>query len=549
MQIHVLVIDDHPADAEALLGRLEKHFPPDTAFGHTVVGSVREALEALRMRAKWDAVFLDIRGIDNVPGREFKSIDRIRGVHPYIPIVMFSEQVEDETILKYIDMGARTFIPKRDLPRTNSGIDNQHIELVIRQARKIVRRIQQVVDEYQPVKRLLARSLENGTVRKSGPRSGLEDQILFLEELAKDPDVARFFPRVIPDRSEVMQHAAFYEMPFYEMKNLYRFVLSQEDEAGCEEVARTAISEVIEGPFLALSGKHHVDAFPPGIVRPLFFERFEERVSAAREKLKAVGDAAEPEARDFLGLLDCREIELGDSLLRAPGVILKEIEKNADLLARLRPRFLSWTHGDLHFKNILLDDRLPRMMGIKLVDPRGTGLNGYPPGSSRYPLGSGDPAYDIGKLLYSSSGMSHLIEDELLRPLRGSLAFVGINAERAKVGGFDRVTSQRSSVPEGLSRARLSVIRPSVQRWVWDLFGRLGDHVRDCVERTEYAARDPDWWLRARLYEALHFCSLAPMRVEDDPEEATHLFLRGTELLNRFITDYQQGRLDPVTTT
>jgi CheY-like chemotaxis protein len=541
MQIHVLVIDDHPDNAGALLGRLGKYFPTDTSFRSTVVESVAKALEALRTLAEWDALLLDIRDIDNVPGREYTSIPRIRKVHPYIPIVMFSAQGEDETVLTYIDLGARTFIPKSDLPKTEGGIDEQDTEEIGRQAKKVVARIIQVVDEYQPVKRLLARSLENGTVRKSGPRGELEDQIHFLEEVAKDSVLAKFFPRLITGRNGVMEHAAFYEMPFYEMKNLYNFLLSQTDESGCRDLAQRAISLVIEGPFLYLSQQHQVSNLPPEVIRPLFFERFEERVAAAQQKLKAVGDAAEPEARDFLRLLDCRQITLGNLLLRAPRVILHQIASDVELRRRLKPPFLSWIHGDLHFKNILVDDRLPLMMEFKLVDPKGTGLNGHPPGATRYPLGIGDPAYDIGKLLYSSRGMSHLIQDQLFRPPRGSLVF-GIGDEEAETGKFEQITSERSSVPEGLSRSRLSVIRPSVQSWVWELFQTLGGHVKKCVEQTEYASRDPDWWLRSCLYEALHFCSLAPMRVDDDPEEAIHLFLRGTELLNQFITDYQAGR-------
>jgi CheY-like chemotaxis protein len=543
MEIQILVIDDHAADAEALLGRLEPYFPDGVTFGHTVVDSVVKALDELRAPAKWDAVFLDIRDIDNVPGLEYTSIGRIRQIHFYIPIVMFSWQVEDKTILDYIDLGARSFIPKRDLPKTRGAFDDQHMEMIARDARKLATRIRQIVEEYRPVKRLLARSLENGTLRKSGPRGDLEDQILFLEALATDVELAAFFPRLIPGRSGVMQHAAFYEMPFYAMPHLYKCLLSHEDEAACEEFARIAVRRVIEGPFLHLTTRHRIEILPQDLAHPLFFERFEARITTAREKLRAVGDAAEPEAQDFLRLVDCKGIALGDSPLIAPEAILHEIKSDAVLLQRLKPRFLSWTHGDLHFKNILVDERLPRMMEIRLVDPRGTGLNGYPPGAGRYPLGTGDPAYDIGKLLYSSSGMSHLIQDQLFRPARGSLTF-NVSGEEARVGTFEPVANERSSVPEGLSRSRLSVIRPTVRPWIWDLFKALGEYVKECVEGTDYPQQDPDWWLRARLYEALHFCSLAPMRVENDPIEATHLFLRGAELLNQFITDYRQGKLD-----
>lgn len=534
MQIEVLGIDDHPEDAQALLGRLERYFETDVTFRSTVVESVPEALDALMELARWDAVLLDIRDIDNVPGHEFTSIPRIQKVHPYIPIVMFSGQAEDETILKYIDGGARTFIPKSDLPETSGQIDDQDSWMTSTRARKVVARILQVVDEYQPIKRLLARSLENGIVRKSDTRQDLEHQIAFLKDVGDVKELAPFFPPLGP--SEVMEHFAYYEMPFYEMKDLYKFLLGERFRENLEDIAKRALAVVIGGPFLQLSRRGRQTGITADIVPALFFDRFRGRTAEALEKLKAVGDAAEPAAREFGLLLECQIITIGDRDLKSPAAILGAIAGDTALCERLTPPFLSWIHGDLHFKNILIDDRLPKLMQVKLVDPRGTRIKEYPPGT-------GDPAYDLGKLLYSSHGLSHLIHDQIFRPPHGTLKF-GDGGE-ATVDSFAKFVNERAPVPGGLSTARLSAYRPTVQEWIWDVFADLGRYVKECVESSDYGKEDPHWYLRACLYEGLHCCSLAPMLIDENPVVATNLFLRGTELLNGFWSNIQSGEFNP----
>lgn len=245
-------------------------------------------------------------------------------------------------------------------------------------------------------------------------------------------------------------------------------------------------------------------------------------------------EAAEPSARDFRRLVSCSRITIGGVGFLGPVAIMEGIENDpalVELFARLKPPFLSSLHGDLHFRNILLDDRLPRMMEVMLLDPRGSVLAGCLPGI-------GDPVYDLGKLLFSSRGRSHLIQEQLFRPRRGSLKLS--KDGEADVEPFDKVVNEQVRVSGGLSEAQLDGYRASVEDWIWDVFDELGRYVKECVEETSYPAEDPDWWLRACLYEALHFCSLAPMCVEEDPEVAINLFLRGTELLNRFLDDFRE---------
>jgi DNA-binding NarL/FixJ family response regulator len=517
--IQVLVIDNESVKVEQKLKPLQDYFPEGVSFVPSFVESVSGARDHLIDRTRFDAVFLDIGEVD--PDRD--AIERIRSIHPYVPIVMLSQHSDSTMILEYLDLGARTFIPKSDLPpevpRDNPSIRSQHEN----KARAVVNRILQAFEEYQAVKRLLGRSLENGTVRKSGPSHDLEHQLLFLKEMAEIEELAPFFPPV--GSWEVMEHVTYYEMPFYEMKDMYKFLLGEPFRESCEDVAKRALAAVIGGPFLELSCRGRKRGITADIVPVLFFDRFRSRMKQVSENLRAVGDAAEPAARDFGRLLDCQSTTIGGERLRNPAAVVDEIAADSAFCQRLTPPFLSWVHGDLHFKNILLDDRLPQMMELKLVDPRGTGVNGYPPGT-------GDPAYDLGKLLFSSRGRWHLIQDQLFRPPRGSLRF-GDRSE-ATVEQFDKYPNERAPVRGGLSTARLSAYRATVQPWIWEVFAELGQYVKELVESTDYPKEDPDWWLRACLYEGMHCCSLAPILVDKDPEVATNLFLWGTKLLNEF---------------
>jgi len=528
MKIRVLVIDDEIPVVKPMLKRLEHYLPDSVIFEPIFVDSVIRALNQLTARAGFDAVFLDIVGVD----RNEKAISNIRLKHYYVPIIMFSKQASAGMIMKYWDLGASTFIDKADLPpevlSDRSPIRSEQENKV----REVVNRFLPVVKAYQPVKTLLARPLENGTVRKSGSSPELKDQIRFLQEVANVPEVAGFFPPVRDP--QVMEYAACYEMPFYEMKDLYKYLLSEPSQDSCEDVAKRVLAEVVKGPFLQLSKRGRKTELTDDIVQILFFDRFERRLKEARQTLGAAGDAAEPEVRLFAQLLDCDLITVGDKALKSPAAILEEIRKTPALYARLKPPFLSWIHGDLHFKNILLDARLPQMIKIMLVDPKGTRVK-------EFSVGTGDPAYDLGKLLYSSGGRYYLIQDQLFCPPGGSLR-ISKDKKEATVEAFAKVDKGRAPVLGGLSKDRLSVYRATVPYWIWDVFDNLGRHLKECVEQTtDYHTEDPDWLLRACLYEGLHFCCLAPMCAEENPEEACNLFLRGTELLNKFWKTYNDG--------
>jgi hypothetical protein len=396
-----------------------------------------------------------------------------------------------------------------------------------------VQRIRKVVALYQPIKRLLASRLVNGTVRKSGPPDELNDQIGFLCEVASLEEVKDFFPHVTPDPGFAARKCAtFYEMPFYEMKDLHRFLLAASDKEACIDVATIALAKVIREPFCFLALKQKREEICPD-PHALFFDPFKDRRAKVLEKLEAVGDAAESSARDLGRLLRGGEILMDKRRLMVPSQIADLIQAKPELYERLCPPFLSLVHGDLHFRNILLDDRLPLMMPVKLIDPRG---KGQAAGLAR---GVGDPACDIGKLLHSSEGRNFFILDHLYGPRGGrwDIEFTP-DFETATVASvFFESTEGWASVGGGLSRSAVNWRRPRVQKWIWDVCDELTGYILDEADKA-LKQDDPHWRVRAELYEAMLLCQSAPLRLNDDPEAAISLYLRGVQLLNRFWDEY-----------
>jgi len=183
------------------------------------------------------------------------------------------------------------------------------------------------------------------------------------------------------------------------MKDLHRFLLGSMDRETCADVAKRAMRKVISGPFKVLASVRKKLKVP--LSAPPFSSSASrsERMSALKSSTR-LGDSSPAAARDFGRLLRCTTIRMpqangqGYSTLLSPASMIAKIQEEAPgLFNSLLPPFLSLVHGDLHFKNVLLDDRLPLLMDIKLIDPRGKAW----PGSR---AGTGDPAYDIGKLLH-----------------------------------------------------------------------------------------------------------------------------------------------------
>lgn len=103
--MHVLIVDDHALIREgivAVMGGLR----PDARID--ACGRCDEAL-ALAAERHYDLVLLDLQLPDR-PG--FHALEALRQTHPETPVVVVSAQEDRATVLRTLDLGARSFIPK-----------------------------------------------------------------------------------------------------------------------------------------------------------------------------------------------------------------------------------------------------------------------------------------------------------------------------------------------------------------------------------------------------------------------------------------------------
>lgn len=219
-------------------------------------------------------------------------------------------------------------------------------------------------------------------------------------------------------------------------------------------------------------------------------------------------------------------------MLRHPETILKEVFENNSFMSRMTPPWLALVHGDLHFNNILLDDRLPKVVRFRLIDPKASRKWG----PDR--LGYDDPAYDFGKLLQSASGFYDLIHE-------GYVVYDLQRGGRIQSEGETIVFSVEEWVERalrgGASGAKITTRRLKCQLWTNELFQQMAEHLRTVIDgHTAFSRIDPDWFIRAKFYEALHFLAGAPVHLPD-VLLAVSLFARGVEVMNSFWDAYNRG--------
>jgi len=181
-------------------------------------------------------------------------------------------------------------------------------------------------------------------------------------------------------------------------------------------------------------------------------------------------------------------------------------------------------HGDLHFDNILVDDRLKRHEAFRLVDPRGFQRQGYRPGV-------GDPAYDFGKLLHSAHGYYDLIHKGVYAVNSASLKSSLKNAEVSAL-----VKRKWDSVSQGGggSGDKLTKHKRRVEEWVWTAFDSLSSFLVKWISDRAIQAADSSFLLRAYLNEALDFCTMGKFHLsigdEDSVERAISVHVRVSNL-------------------
>lgn len=103
--MHILIVDDHALIREGIVSVLGG-LRPDARID--ACGRCDEAL-ALAAERRYDLVLLDLQLPDR-PG--FHALEALRQNCPETPVVVVSAQEDRATVLRTLDLGARSFIPK-----------------------------------------------------------------------------------------------------------------------------------------------------------------------------------------------------------------------------------------------------------------------------------------------------------------------------------------------------------------------------------------------------------------------------------------------------
>jgi DNA-binding NarL/FixJ family response regulator len=104
--VKILIVDDHPLIREALRHVLAAL---DGALVLIEAQNCAEALAAADAHPDLALVLLDL-ALPDVDG--FQALDRLRGQHPGLPVVVLSAYEQPEVVTRALDAGAMGFIPK-----------------------------------------------------------------------------------------------------------------------------------------------------------------------------------------------------------------------------------------------------------------------------------------------------------------------------------------------------------------------------------------------------------------------------------------------------
>src|SRR5205807_7669755 len=99
------------------------------------------------------------------------------------------------------------------------------------------------------------------------------------------------------------------------------------------------------------------------------------------------------------------------------------------------------------------------------------------------------------------------------------------------------VRSDWATVPqgEGGSGDVVTSHKQIVQPWVWGMFEALAEYLHNwIIEVSGHPSEDPNWWLRAKFNEAMHFCTMGRFHVYEDIARAIAIQIRGIEIMNEF---------------
>lgn len=184
--------------------------------------------------------------------------------------------------------------------------------------------------------------------------------------------------------------------------------------------------------------------------------------------------------------------------------VLEEVERNDDIKKLLTPPQLHWTHGDLHFGNILLDVSDLEDPVFKLID-HGVDVDGK------------DIANDLSKLLQSCDGLGDFIQEGLFditvfeKPKKEVTPRWMINLDV----GLGEMKWPLSGGVSGAEIYRFLFVKDQA-----GYFHKINSYFADLVQGELGGAigekMDPQWFLRAKFTEALNMLTSPPFFLQKD---------------------------------
>jgi hypothetical protein len=196
-----------------------------------------------------------------------------------------------------------------------------------------------------------------------------------------------------------------------------------------------------------------------------------------------------------------------------------EILQEQDTIDRLTSPTHSKIHGDLHFDNILVDPYFPEEPIFVLIDPRGGK--------------SGDPACDIGKLMFSCQAGYDFVGtgnfDVNVKDAPSNECWVSVDLPSSRV--------VHRGLGGGASAAGLVSIGRSLPRTAQDLY----QHASDMISQTAASlAReklgDDKLMDRSTFYMGLFCLVTAENHYLQNPDGALALLTRGCRIIEKWKT-------------
>lgn len=309
------------------------------------------------------------------------------------------------------------------------------------------------------------------TVKKYADLEGNDKLIMEIEWLKNLPNNLKDkFPTVIDYK--ITPSESWFTMPFYDLENLRK--------------------KIISGKFLSSKTLYFIEK----ILNYLFDNVYINRISVASDNWVEKKHFE----RFYMRLMRIQHIEPFNKILLSKYIIINgqrylNLKYLIDILHNYQnqtklfnPNELVMIHGDLHFQNMLIDER---KCDFILADPRGE-LNGS------------DIYYDFGKLWHSFNGLYDLIHTDI-----SETSMLYTNQEESsfslKLGNGDLLS----------------------------IYQQIKNDVEKLILNYPIA-KDPDFKLKIHFAEVMHFSSLMWFHLKHDKTEnrALCLYLQAIRLAN-----------------